>query len=64
MAAGRYDRMERESRSKWISVTVTPSDDARIREAAERAGLSISSFVARAASIAAMDALGQPAVEV
>jgi len=52
---------KRERRSCGMTLTLTPSDDARIREAAERAGLSISSFVARAASIAAMDELQKPA---
>ena len=48
----RYQK--RENRSQLLSVTVTPSDDTLIRAAARRSGLTVSSFIARAASLAAI----------
>jgi uncharacterized protein (DUF1778 family) len=62
MQTSPYDRfLKHERRSCGMTLTLTPSDDARIREAAERVGLSISSFVARAASIAALTELEEAA---
>lgn len=61
MYSSPYDRpTKRERRSCGATITLTPSDDQNIREAAARAGLSISSFIARAASIAALDELKKP----
>ncbi len=47
----RYQK--RENRSQLLSVTVTPSDRSLIAAAAIRTGMSVASFVARAASKAA-----------
>ena len=55
MSEERYTK--RENRTQLLSVTVTPSDDALIRAAARRTGLTVSSFVAKAASQAAQDQL-------
>ena len=62
MYSSPYDRpTKHERRSCGATITLTPTDDQNIREAAGRCGLSISSFIARAASIAAMDELAKPA---
>jgi len=61
MTTGRYDQeQKRERRSCGMTLTLTPSDDRNIRAAAERCGLTLSSFIARAASLAAVDELEKP----